>query len=161
MVNKKSVKKKQSAKQQTNPQSAIRNPQSQKITYAAGGILWRTAKRGRQVLLIMRPKYHDWTLPKGHIEKTDDGWDAAAQREVKEETGYDTVITGFAGYTSYEVKTRPKVVLFWHMNPVGNASFEPSDEVTGIAWFPLAEAIEKLTYEKDKALLRQFLKHEK
>lgn len=131
-----------------------------KITYAAGGILWRTSKRGRQVLLIMRPKYHDWTLPKGHIEKTDDGWDAAAQREVKEETGYDTVITGFAGHNSYEVKGRPKVVLYWHMAPVGIASFEPSDEVTGIAWFPLAEAIEKLTYEKDKALLRQFLKHE-
>ncbi len=156
----KTTKKKASTKQPANPQSAIRNPQS-KITYAAGGILWRTAKRGRQVLLIMRPKYHDWTLPKGHIEKTDDGWDTAAQREVKEETGYDTVITGFAGFTSYEVKGRRKVVLFWHMNPLGNANFEPTDEVTGIAWFPLAEAIEKLTYEKDKALLRQFLKHEK
>lgn len=160
MVDKKTAKKKESTKPKPNPPAASRNPPSSKITYAAGGILWRTSKRGRQVLLIMRPKYHDWTLPKGHIEKTDDGWDAAAQREVKEETGYDTAITGFAGHNSYEVKGRPKVVLYWHMSPVGNANFEPSDEVTGIAWFPLAEAIEKLTYEKDKALLRQFLKHE-
>ena len=128
-----------------------------KITYAAGGILWRKTKKGQEVLLILRPNYLDWTLPKGHIEADDDGWDKAAQREVLEETGYETRITAFAGFTAYEVKRKPKVVLFWHMKPVGKANFQASDEVCECRWFPVAEAVEKLTYDKDKVLLRQFL----
>ena len=131
-----------------------------KITYAAGGILWRKTKKGRQVLLILRPEYSDWTLPKGHIEADDAGWDKAAQREVKEETGYDTVITDFAGFTAYKAKGEPKVVLFWHLKPVGKANFCPSDEVSACQWFTVAEALEQLTYEKDKALLRQFANHD-
>jgi len=141
------------------PHSAFRIPHS-KITYAAGGLLWRKTKKGRQVLLIFRPAYSDWTLPKGHIENDDDGWDKAAQREVKEETGYDTTITDFAGFTAYRAKGKPKVVLFWHMKPVGKVNFCPSDEVTACQWFTVAEAIEQLTYEKDKALLRQFANHD-
>ena len=127
-----------------------------KITYAAGGLLWRKTKKGRQVLLIFRPQYSDWSLPKGHIEADDDGWDKAAQREVKEETGYDTAISDFAGFTAYRAKGKPKVVLFWHMKPIGKANFCQSDEVTACQWFTVEEAIEKLTYKKDKALLRQF-----
>jgi 8-oxo-dGTP diphosphatase len=158
---KKTSKQHKTKQRQVNPQSAIRNPQSKvsqpKITYAAGGILWRTTKKGREVLLILRPNYLDWTLPKGHIEAADDGWDQAAQREVLEETGYATKITAFAGFITYEVKRKPKVVFFWHMKPVGKANFQVSDEVCETRWFLLAEALEKLTYDKDKELLRQFL----
>jgi 8-oxo-dGTP diphosphatase len=128
----------------------------QKITYAAGGIVWRNSSRGREVLLIMRAKHQDWTLPKGHIEKGE-SWDLAAQREVKEETGYDTAITGFAGFTAYEAKGNPKVVLFWHMRPIGESDFEPSDEVSHYEWVVAREAVDRLTYPKDKDLLRRFV----
>jgi 8-oxo-dGTP diphosphatase len=142
-------------KAHTRRKSAIRHPPSA-LTYAAGGILWRKTKKGREVLLILRPRYNDWTLPKGHIEKSDDGWDNAALREIKEETGYDAKITSFAGVITYEVNRKPKVVLFWHMKPVGKQNFEVSEEVIETRWFPFAQAIEQLTYEKDKELLRQF-----
>jgi 8-oxo-dGTP pyrophosphatase MutT (NUDIX family) len=130
-----------------------------KITYAAGGVVWRDAPDGREVLLILRPKNQDWSLPKGHIEKGE-SWDAAAQREVKEETGYDTVITGFAGYTAYNVKSKPKVVFYWHMEPEGECEFEPNHEVLSYEWVSALEAVDRLTYEKDKELLRRLVKDE-
>jgi 8-oxo-dGTP diphosphatase len=130
-----------------------------KITYAAGGVVWRDAPDGREVLLILRPKNQDWSLPKGHIEKGE-SWDVAAQREVKEETGYDTVITGFAGYTSYNVKSKPKVVFYWHMEPEGECEFEPNNEVLSYEWVSALEAVDRLTYEKDKELLRRLVKDE-
>jgi 8-oxo-dGTP pyrophosphatase MutT (NUDIX family) len=129
---------------------------NRKITYAAGGVVWREAPRGREVLLILRPKHQDWTLPKGHIEKGE-SWDGAAQREVKEETGYDTVITGFAGYTAYTVKSKPKVVFYWHMEPSGECEFEPNHEVLSYEWVSALEAVDRLTYEKDKELLRRLV----
>ena len=129
---------------------------NRKITYAAGGVVWRDAPRGREVLLILRPKHQDWTLPKGHIEKGE-SWDVAAQREVKEETGYDTVITSFAGYTAYNVKSKPKVVFYWHMEPSGECEFEPNHEVSHYEWVSALEAVDRLTYEKDKELLRRLV----
>ncbi len=131
----------------------------QKITYEAGGVVWRQATRGREVLLILRPIYQDWTLPKGHIEEGE-SWDVAAQREVKEETGYDTVITGFAGFTSYNVKSEAKVVLYWRMEPAGESEFEPNHEVSHYEWVSPLEAIDRLTYENDKELLRRFVTEE-
>ena len=129
---------------------------NRKITYAAGGVVWRDTPQGREILLILRPKYQDWTLPKGHIE-SGESWDAAAQREVKEETGYDTVITSFAGFTSYNVKSKPKVVFYWHMEPEGESVFEPNHEVSHFEWFSALEAIDRLTYDKDKELLLRLI----
>jgi 8-oxo-dGTP diphosphatase len=131
----------------------------QKITYEAGGVVWRQAPRGREVLLILRPIYQDWTLPKGHIEEGE-SWDVAAQREVKEETGYDTVITGFAGFTAYDVKSESKVILYWQMEPAGESEFEPNNEVSHYEWVSPLEAIDRLTYENDKELLRRFVTEE-
>lgn len=132
---------------------------NRKITYEAGGVVWRQAPRGREVLLILRRRHQDCTLPKGHIEEGE-SWDVAGQREVKEETGYDTVITGFAGFTAYNVKGESKVVFYWLMEPAGESEFEPGEEVSSYEWVSPLEAIDRLTYENDKELLRRLVKDE-
>jgi 8-oxo-dGTP diphosphatase len=128
------------------------------IDYCAGGLVWRESPAGREVLLIQSRKDNEWKFPKGHIDDDDAGWDAAAQREVKEETGYDTAITEFAGYTTYPVKGVPKVVFYWHMIPIGESDFEPSDEILTYDWAPLGEALKRLTFPRDKEFLRRFVK---
>lgn len=124
------------------------------IAYCAGGILWRD--NSRQVLLVKSREDQAWKLPKGHVDEGED-WEAAAQREVKEETGYDTVITDFAGFRKYPVKKRLKVVLYWHMEPVGDHKFEASDEIEGFEWLMVGDAVNRLTYLNDKQLLLSFL----
>jgi 8-oxo-dGTP diphosphatase len=127
------------------------------IVYCAGGIVWREAERGRELLLILSREDQAWKLPKGHIDATDASWDAAAQREVKEETGYDTIITDFAGFTKYPVKGRPKVVLYWHMEAIGESGFEPCEEIEAFEWLPVHEAVNRLTFLNDKRFLLKFV----
>lgn len=131
---------------------------NQKIDYCAGGLVWRESSKGREVLLILSRGDNAWKLPKGHIDDDDPGWDAAAQREVKEETGYDTAITEFAGFTTYPVKGNPKVVFYWHMIPLGESDFEPDDEILKYGWFTARAALDRLTFPRDKDFLRQFVK---
>ena len=126
------------------------------IVYCAGGILWRENEHGPEVLLIRSRRNQDWKLPKGHIDDDDPGWDAAAQREVREETGYETIITDFAGFTKYPVNGGTKVVLYWHMEPVGESGFEPSDEIDCFEWLTLHDAVNRLTFLNDKQFLLQF-----
>ncbi len=126
------------------------------IDYCAGGIVWRRNEREREVLLIRSREDAAWKFPKGHIDPEDPTWEAAAQREVREETGYDTRITDFAGFTKYPVKRHLKVVLYWQMEAVGPWAFEPSDEIELCQWLPLREAVDRLTYLNDKRLLLQF-----
>jgi 8-oxo-dGTP pyrophosphatase MutT (NUDIX family) len=129
---------------------------NRKITYCAGGIVWRNNQGEREVLLILSHNDHKWKLPKGHIDETDEGWDQAAQREVKEETGYDTAITDFAGYTKYPVNGKPKVVFYWHMEAVGESDFEPNDEIECIEWLTPPEAVDRLSFLNDKQFLLKF-----
>lgn len=124
------------------------------IVYCAGGIVWRDDDR--QVLLVKSRDDQAWKFPKGHVDEGED-WDAAAQREVKEETGYDTAITDFAGFRKYPVAGRLKVVLYWHMESVGEQAFEPSDEIECAEWVMVGEAVNRLTYLNDKQLLLSFL----
>ena len=134
---------------------------NQDIVYCAGGIVWRETERGREVLLILSRDDSAWKFPKGHVDDDDPSWDYAAQREVKEETGYDTVITDFAGFRKYPVKGRLgmvlKVVLYWHMAPVGEHDFAPSDEIEHCEWFTLREAVDRLAFLNDKQLLLTFI----
>lgn len=123
------------------------------IVYCAGGILWRNAER--EVLLVKSREDSAWKLPKGHVDEGEN-WEAAAQREVKEETGYDTVITDFAGFRKYPVKSRLKVVLYWHMEPVGDQQFQPSDEIECCEWLGVGDAVNRLTFMNDKQLLLSF-----
>lgn len=139
----------------------MNNSAPNKLVYCAGGVLWRETAAGREVLLILSRDDQNWKLPKGHIDDTDPGWDAAALREVKEETGYDAEITGFAGYIAYPVVGKyglaTKVVLYWHMTPVGESDFAPSDEIEHYEWFPFREAVNRLTFLNDKQFLLKFV----
>lgn len=126
------------------------------LVYCAGGLLWRQTERGREILLILSRDDRYWKFPKGHIDPTDPGWDTAAQREVKEETGYSSAIINFAGFTQYPVAGRSKVVFYWHMEPVGESDFEPSYEVERYEWLTVKEAVNRLTFSNDKQFLLRF-----
>jgi 8-oxo-dGTP pyrophosphatase MutT (NUDIX family) len=128
---------------------------NQDIIYCAGGLLWRETRRGREVLLIQSRRDRYWKFPKGHIDNGE-GWDAAAQREVWEETGYETAILDFAGFTKYLVNDKPKVVFYWHMEPLGESNFEPTDEIESCEWLAIPEAVDRLTFLNDKRFLLKF-----
>ena len=123
------------------------------VIYAAGGVISRQTPRGTEILIIHRGRYNDWCLPKGKLEKNE-SFEAAALREVKEETGYDTRITDFAGCVAYKVKQIQKIVLFWMMETISHNSFEPSEEVEEIKWIDVPGALELLDYPKEKELIK-------
>ena len=120
---------------------------------AAGALLWQGPPERRLIAVVHRNRYDDWTLPKGKLKKGE-SWQEAALREIKEETGYDARILGFAGAVAYEVKGRPKIVRYWHMVAEG----EPSpleNEVDELVWLTVEEAIARVQYPLEKALLEE------
>ncbi len=124
---------------------------------AAGGIVRRPgADDGWELLLVHRPRYDDWSLPKG---KADDGEsdEETALREVEEETGLRCALGDAAGETRYrDAKGRPKIVRYWLMEPTTDtAEFTPTDEVDAVQWCSPREAIELLTYGHDRKLLER------
>jgi 8-oxo-dGTP diphosphatase len=123
------------------------------VIEAAGGVVWRRAPTGlAEVLLVHRPRYDDWTFPKGKLEPGEVARDAA-RREVLEETGFDCALGDEVAETSYEDrKGRPKHVRYWTMSVLGGA-FEPNHEVDEIRWCTVDEALERLTYPRDRVLL--------
>jgi 8-oxo-dGTP pyrophosphatase MutT (NUDIX family) len=132
---------------------------SAEVIQAAGGLLWRDAPRGRELLVIHRARYDDWTLPKGKL-RPGERWQEAAVREVAEETGYQAQVIGAAGSVRYTVRGVPKVVRFWHMGPLGASEFRPSEEVAEIQWLAVDEAIRRLTYPKERDLVQRAIREE-
>lgn len=131
------------------PKSEIR------LIRAAGGILWRDSERGRELLLVHRKRYDDWSLPKGKLE-TGERWEAAAVREVVEETGFQVSLDDFAGIVSYVIGGSPKVVLFWNMELDRDAEQRQLDsdgEVDRCEWFTIPDAHERLSYGGERGLL--------
>jgi 8-oxo-dGTP pyrophosphatase MutT (NUDIX family) len=131
--------------------------------HAAGGVLWRRQGRakgtkGVEVMLIHRPQYDDWSLPKGKLEPGETAFEAAL-REVWEETGYHALPGRSLGKVRYLKASRngarPKVTTFWAMK-AGPGSFEPGNEVDRIRWTPLADARDLLTYPTDREILGRF-----
>lgn len=121
---------------------------------AAGGIVTRRAPGGEaEVLLVHRPKYDDWTLPKGKLDPGERDEDAAL-REVREETGYECAL-GARGPTVHYVdgRGRPKRVRYWFMTVVGGAPDVPNAEVDELRWLSAADAVTLLTYRHDRPLV--------
>jgi 8-oxo-dGTP diphosphatase len=124
---------------------------------AAGGVMVRKDDTGKRVAVIHRPKYMDWSLPKGKLEEGE-GWQEAALREVEEETGYAARATTELPSVSYlDRKGRRKHVRYWLMEPV-EGGFEPHGEVDELRWVTKDEAEKLLTYPHDRELVRKGLR---
>ena len=116
---------------------------------AAGGVLVREG----QVALVHRPKYDDWSLPKGKLDKGE-GWEQAALREVEEETGLRCRLLDELEPVGYiDPKGRRKAVRYWRMEPV-SGTFAPNDEVDVLEWLALDAALARLSYQRDRELVR-------
>ena len=123
---------------------------------AAGCVLWRRARNGGlEIALVHRPKYDDWSHPKGKLE-AGESWDEAAVREVREETGAACVLGAPLSTARYPVKGRPKVVHYWAAEATDTA-FEPSSEVDHVLWLPPDEARERITHPANRTLLDEAL----
>jgi len=126
------------------------------VIEAAGGVLWRpaTGSPGVEVALVHRPKYDDWSVPKGKLMR-DEHPLIAARREVEEETGF----TGFIGRPLKEVHYLkdgdPKRVRYWAMQ-VNGGEFAANDEVDQVMWLPPREAQVHVLAGRDRPVLREF-----
>lgn len=121
---------------------------------AAGGVVSRRNASGEtEVVLVHRPRYGDWSLPKGKALQ-DESTEACALREVEEETGLRCALGEELPSTSYDdSRGRFKIVRYWAMHPVGG-TLAPRDEVDDARWLALEAAVALATYERDRALLR-------
>ncbi|HEX6932538.1 MAG TPA: NUDIX domain-containing protein [Streptosporangiaceae bacterium] len=123
-----------------------------RVIRAAGGVLWRPGAAGTEIAIVHRPRYDDWSHPKGkrlpgeHVLLT-------AIREIREETGLGAVLGRPLTESVYEVSGGTKHVSFWAARCSEAADFVPNDEVDRLAWLPPAAARERLSYERDVALL--------
>lgn len=106
-----------------------------------------------EVAVVHRPKYEDWSLPKGKLD-AGETHEAAAIREVEEETGLRCRLGRELDSTSYrDAKGRPKVVRYWLMEVVGG-KFAVNDEVDALRWLTPKIAVAQLTNEHDRELMR-------
>jgi len=116
---------------------------------AAGGLVVRDGK----VVVVHRPKYDDWSLPKGKLDPGE-GWEDAAVREVEEETGVRARIVAELAPSRYrDRKGRPKTVRWYRMDVVDAGTFEPDAEVDELRWLAPEEARGLVSYAHDRALL--------
>lgn len=133
---------------------------------AAGGVLWRSAgsdlagETAVEVALVHRPRYDDWTLPKGKLSPGESDIEGAI-REVWEETGFRVRLGRALGEVRYSKQTnwgpRPKLVRYWAMHTEGG-SFIPNNEVDELRWVSLGEAHDLLSFDRDREILDKFVR---
>ena len=122
---------------------------------AAGGVVWRRGAKGEAELVVVhRPSYDDWSLPKGKLDPGET-WSSAALREVEEEVGLRCRLGDELPPVAYrDGKGREKAVRYWLMEPDGAAPFIPNDEVDEMRWVDVAAAAALLSYPHDAELVR-------
>ena len=127
---------------------------------AAGGIVWRTSNGKREVLVVHRPLYNDWSFPKGKNEPGEPDLSCAV-REIEEETGLHVTAGATLPTVEYiDHKGRQKEVAYWAMTVVecgAEGTFVPNDEVDEMRWVSLDEANAMLSYPIDQGLLGEFV----
>lgn len=125
------------------------------VIKAAGGVVCRAGASGKtEIVIVHRPAYDDWTLPKGKAD-VDETPEDCAIREVREETGYRCELVRPLGCTAYvDRRGRNKVACYWVMQAI-SGRFRAGGEVDRMIWVSIPEAVKRLTYERDKTLLMQ------
>ena len=127
---------------------------------AAGAVLWRKGEKKKiEVLIIHRPKYDDWTFPKGKAE-IGEPLIACAYREVLEETNIETAFGPYLGEVEYLTNDGKKKVSFWSAKVVKEKEFKPNAEVDQLKWVEVTKVKELLTLDTDRKILEQFLQIE-
>jgi 8-oxo-dGTP diphosphatase len=117
---------------------------------AAGGVVVRDDGR---IAVIHRPRYDDWSLPKGKLD-AGESWEDAALREVREETGLRARLGEELDSSQYkDGKGRDKTVRWWRMEVAEDSGFEPNDEVDELRWVTPEEAASCLSHDHDRALI--------
>jgi 8-oxo-dGTP diphosphatase len=136
-----------------------------RVIRAAGGVVWRPAtdhsgEQGVEIAVIHRPRYDDWSLPKGKLAPGESDIEGAI-REVFEETGFRVKVGRPLGKVRYlkqsGTTTRPKVVKYWAMQ-AESGTFSPTREVDELHWMSLGEAEDILTHDHDRDLLKRFVR---
>lgn len=128
------------------------------VIYAAGAVLWRFgAKKRVEIALIHRPRYGDWSLPKGKLD-ANETMIGCAYREVMEETGHAAIFGPEIGDATYVVDGVTKLVKYWSAQAVGEPTGKPNPtEIDQILWLSPAEARKKLTLDDDRSIVDFFL----
>src|SRR3954447_13562974 len=122
---------------------------------AAGGVVWRRAGDTVAIAVVHRPRYDDWSLPKGKLDPGE-SWEDAALREVEEEIGLRCRLGEELTPVGYEDrKGRAKVVRYWLMEPEAEVTFTPTDEVDELRWLAPDEAAGVLSYPRDGELVHE------
>lgn len=126
-----------------------------RIVPAAGAVLYRMEGDVPLCAVVHRPRYDDWSLPKGKVD-AGESLPVTAVREIAEETGFAAVLGSRIGTTGYPLKENTrKEVTYWSAVAPGG-SFEPNSEVDELRWLPLDEARELVTYALDRKILGRF-----
>lgn len=147
-------------KRKRNGSAPSRKPQVR----AAGGLVWRTTviadehghtRPGIEIVVVHRPRYDDWSFPKGKLDRGE-SFEDAALREVAEETGLRCELGRELPSTTYVAsKGRLKLVRYWAMRVVGTEPWAPDDEIDDRRWVTLDEAARLLSYAHDRELIEQ------
>ncbi|MFR9751989.1 NUDIX hydrolase [Nocardia sp. 004] len=137
--------------------TSVQDPRVTANIHAAGAVLWRASAKGViEIAVVHRPKYQDWSLPKGKLDPGETPV-LAAVREVREETGLECRLGRYLGHVTYPIPGHRKLkrVDYWAAE-VMDGEFAANSEVDELSWHPLERVMDELSYPMDRQVIRAF-----